>query len=469
MQIAEPTSTLSRFRSIGLYSLVLYCLLAVFFGIVQASKAQFDVVVLATTGALAGLYFYGLRYVRNCPTSLILIFAIAFSLVGLFTIPFDSTDVFFYMATGWAQTHYQINPYSTSLRETTGADDDPMIHNRWMERSRNPWVDLPLAYGFLFAVVVRAIAWLGHGHFWTTLVLFKLLNLLTHAGTAALLWKSSRFLPDVNPKTVLYLYAWNPFVVLEYLANVHNDILVGFLIALAVYALLSGRLFWTIPALAAAGLVKYVTFILVPFAFIFLGRQQGWVKAIRSVLLACALVVFCGLPYFGQIGAFKYGLIATQLSESTGSLHAFLFYSYRAVVRLWPSLAGSLPTFSALTGIALWFIVSAFIVLEFYASRSDKFLKTETTILRWFLILFAIIFIASSKFWAWYIGMLFPLALLTRRKTILADAVIFMSCTHMLSFASLRTKTLGYVLFATIIPIVWTAIASSMTKRVADI
>ena len=419
----------------------------------DASTTHTDVVVLTSAAALAAMYFRGLKHVQNSSISLILIFAIAFSVVGFFTLPFDSTDVFFYMATGWAQAHYQSNPYSTSLRET-GAVGDPMVYNEWMQRSRNPWLDLPLPYGFLFALIGRAIAWLGQGNFWTTLALFKLLNLMMHIGVAYLLWKASPLVPDRNVKTVLYLYTWNPLVVLEYLANVHNDILIAFFVVLAAYALVSGRSFWIIPTLTAAALIKYVTVILVPFAFIFVVRQKGLAQAIWSVVLAGVLVAVTAIPYFGQMSAFKYRLIAAQLSESTGSLHSFLFYSYRAIVGLLP-IFGSLSTFSAVIQTALWLLVAAFFVHQLYATWSDSSLKQETVIQIWMSILFAVIVVGSSKFWAWYLGMLLPLALLRIGKSRIAYIILLMSCTHMLSFGSFRTKAIGYVLVATIIPILY--------------
>ena len=84
---------------------------------------------------------------------------------------------------------------------------------------------------------------------------------------------------------------------------------------------------------------------------------------------------------------------------------------------------------------------------------------------RWTSILFAVIFVASSQFYAWYIGMLFPLALLTDRRTILADAVLLLSGAHMLSFTSLKRKAIGYFLVATLIPVAYAVLASLKRKR----
>jgi hypothetical protein len=74
---------------------------------------------------------------------------------------------------------------------------------------------------------------------------------------------------------------------------------------------------------------------------------------------------------------------------------------------------------------------------------------------RWTSILFALIFVASSQFFSWYIGMLFPLALLADRKTLLPDAVVLLTGGHMLSFTFLRRKAIGYFIFATLVPILY--------------
>src|SRR5262249_46611807 len=150
--------------------------------------------------------FVGLKFARRARTSVIVTFAIVISIAGFITPPFDSTDVFFYMATGWQQAHYGLNPYSKVLRNVADGSSDPMIQNGWMARNRNPWWDIPVPYGFLFSVLARVIAWLGQGNLWVTLGLFSLLNLLIHAATALVLWKAAALLPDTSGKVVFYLY-----------------------------------------------------------------------------------------------------------------------------------------------------------------------------------------------------------------------------------------------------------------------
>ena len=444
-------------RVLGICSMVLYAALAAFFWTAWSFKNHWidQVVILVATGALVILYFSGIKFARHAAVSAIVTFAIAIAIVGFIMPPFDSTDVFFYMATGWQQAHYGSNPYSRLLRNVDGAAEDPMIQNAWMARNRNPWLDIPIPYGFLFALLARGLAWIGDGNFWRTLFLFNCMNLLMHAGTALFLWKSAKWLPESNGKAILYLYSWNPFVMLQYLADSHNDIIVAFLVVLAAYFLLKNQPIWSGPLLVAAGLIKYVTLVLAPFAFIFLIRRKGWREGVRAIVISVALVLAAAGPYAAEYASFRYRLIWVQFSESTGSLHAFLVYSFRALARMWPVLLGSLSTFALVTKTGLWIVFTIFVLHQLYVSWREPEEEPITMIQRWTSIMFVLIFVASSQFFAWYLGMMFPLALLTHRKTILADCVIALSGAHMLSFTFLRRKAIGYFVLATLIPILY--------------
>src|SRR5262249_55271947 len=145
--IVSELATESRpLRRIGICSLVLYASLAVFFWTAWSFKTRRidEAVIIVVFAALAFLYFYGLKFVRRSAASTVLLFAVLVGAIGFVTPPFDSTDVFFYMATGWQQAHYGANPYSQLLRDVAGSDRDPMIQNKWMSRNRNPWLDIPM-------------------------------------------------------------------------------------------------------------------------------------------------------------------------------------------------------------------------------------------------------------------------------------------------------------------------------------
>jgi hypothetical protein len=65
----------------------------------------------------------------------------------------------------------------------------------------------------------------------------------------------------------------DPLVLVHHIANGHNDLLVGCLIALSFYLALKGAHVWVIPVLAAATLLKYAPLLLMPLALIFVVKR----------------------------------------------------------------------------------------------------------------------------------------------------------------------------------------------------
>jgi hypothetical protein len=96
-----------------------------------------------------------------------------------------------------------------------------------------------------------------------------------------------------------------------------------------------------------------------------------------------------------------------------------------------------------------------FAARELFLSCKQPVLESFMMIQRWTTILFVLIFVGSSQFYAWYIGMMFPLAILTRGTTLAADWVIALSGGHILSFTFLRRKAIGYFLLASALPVVY--------------
>jgi hypothetical protein len=402
-------------------------------------------------GLLTALYFIGIPLVRRARLRTVIGFAALLAVMGFIAGPIDSTDVFFYIAQGWEQSHYNGNPYSHVLRDIPNGLGDPMIASRWMALNRNPWLDEPLPYGFVFALITRILAWLGRGNWWLTYLFFNLLNLGVHAALSWLLWRTATLVPGADPKLVLYLYAWSPLIVLQFLANLHNDILMASLIVLAFYLLMRDKPLWSIPALVAAGFVKYVAFALAPFALIFLGRRFGWKTALKSLTLSALLAVVVSLPYIWELPSFKLGPVVTQFSESSGSLHAFVTFVYRAGASFVLRQQIDLHTFSQLAGTMCWLIAGMFTLRQLakaWTSPSGPFEVAS----RWTSILFAVVFIGSSQFYPWYIGMLLPLSVIGAGTSLLTDVVVMLSGTHLV-FTFLRTKAIGYFLISTVIPV----------------
>ena len=157
-------------------------------------------------------------------------------------------------------------------------------------------------------------------------------------------------------------------------------------------------------------------------------------------------------PYVADLPLFKFKQMIAQYAESSGSLHAFITFTGRAVARLIPGGAFELSTFSWIAKVVLWALVGIFAIYQFRRAWLGWMYAPNEVASRWTSILFAIIFIGSSQFYSWYIGMLFPLSLLGAGRSRLTEIIVMLSGTHML-FAFLRSKAIGYFIISTAVPI----------------
>jgi hypothetical protein len=386
----------------------------------------------------------------------VVIFAVVFGLIVFAAIPFDSTDAFYYIAQGWQQAQYDANPYSQVLRDVPNHAEDPMIASPWAARNLNPWLDLPLPYGFLFAAVLRVIAILGQGNWWLTLSLYGALNAAAHAAIIWLVWRISHIMRFGDPKRAVFLYAWNPFVLAYSMGDLHNDALMGLFVVLAVYFVAIKRPAWVLGALVAGGMIKYIALALLPFAALAIYRLFGKKALALSLTVAALFTTLLALPYLADLSLFKMALIAGQMTESTGSLHSFVVGILRMFNVTEDRFPGFMPHLFVALKAALWLAFALFAAREL-RNVLKAALSLDRIIVRWTQILAFILFLSSSQFYAWYIGMLLPLAVLAYDSWV-GRAVVAASAAHLLAFTDLKSKRIGYFIFCTVAPFLLTLI-----------
>jgi hypothetical protein len=434
-------------KPVAIISAIVYAANAVHYGWKpSAGTSTDDLLAWLTCVALLGLYWAGYRILVRGPIRSfrqILLPAIPLAVLSFVTIPYDSTDVFVYMAVGRAQAHYGLNPYTHVLRDIPDVRDDPIVRADWMAGNKNPWLDLPFVYGFLFAILTRTVALIGGGHWWLTLGLLKLVGVAAYFVCARLLWLLSKALGNPRPDVLMYLFIWSPLILLHHIANVHNDLLVGLSVLLATY-LMKRRPLWGPAILTAAAMLKFLTLPLIPLSLYFTWRVAGRRTAAAAAGLAGIVVAAVSLPYIPDLEHFHFNLISAQLGKTTaGSLYAFLFYGYRALARVGAPF-GSLESFGFGLKIALWSTGAILILFESYGFLHKRRPTIEDWISTSSWILFVIIFVASSQFYSWYIAMWFPHVLLVRAENGLRSLSVSLSSAHTLSLTSLSRKGIGY-------------------------
>jgi hypothetical protein len=353
----------------------------------------------------------------------IVYFAAAFALLAFLTVPFHSTDVFGYINRGWQQVHYGQNPYVYHLNDIPNWQTDPMF--------REHWIYNPNPYGFLFTLLARLIASLSGGNWWAALAMFKAVNLIMYASIGWILWLGSRRLQFIKPQLALYLFLWSPLVLLQHLANGHNDLLVGLLILLAVYLAIRENYFWIVPTLVAATLLKFAPVLLIPPALILVVRKSGWKTAALSCLFAGVLGALICFPYLRDWETLRLADMQDNATLIDNSLHSFLIHIFENVARVFKSLAPLHATVNgtiklALRGGLLLFLLYQWLKIPHNFTAQEFNLKAA-------LILFVLICVASSKFNAWYMGMILPVALLLDDDNWLRRLVVLISCAELLS------------------------------------
>ncbi len=391
------------------------------------SRRAREVFIWLAVLPLLYLFLRGYRIVRDsrahAPVSTVVIFAAVFCVTCALVYPFHSTDIFGYINRGWQQVHYQLNPYVYTVAETPGWREDPMMWEHWIYN--------PNPYGFLFTLLTRLLCLLGSGNWWATLLLFKFVNVAAYAFTGRLVWSGAKHLGHARPALALYSFLWNPLVLMHHLANGHNNILIGCLLALAAYLVVRGADVWVLPALAAATMLKYAPLIVVPAALLYVFKKRGWKTAAVGCVLAALVVVAAAAPYVADWRQFRLEDIRDNATLIDNSLHSFLIHLYTNASRLVAPLAQFKEAVNAAikTVLRYGFIVFlAVVYLRFWRRATAERLVELSA-----LVLLVLMCVASSKFNAWYMGMVLPLALFLPERHWLRRLTLLIACAQTLS------------------------------------
>jgi hypothetical protein len=454
----------SQLQWVGLISSGIYLLTLLFYfkGPQAHSRTGRELFAWFLVPSCLFLFWKGYKAVNDAQRTpnvrLVVGFGIVFCLLAFFIYPFHSTDVFGYINRGWQQVHYHQNPYVYFTAEIPHWQQDPML--------RDHWIYNPNPYGFLFTLLARVLARIGNGNWWLTLFLFKGVNVLAYAATSWLVWSGVKRLGHAKPVTDLYLFMWNPLILLHHIANGHNDILTGYFVALAVYLGIAGAGFWIIPVLVLATLLKYGPAVLIPLALIFVIKNYGWKTAILSSLLGVAIFVVVSAPYLLEWKQFRLEDIKGNATLIDNSLHSFLIHIFENVARLLPPLSSYHGLVDGLIKNVLRLGLIVFLLAQLVTIpknfSANIFLKKSL------LIMFVLICVASSKFNAWYMGMLLPLALLLDARYWLRRLVVLITAAELFSLTFFKQ---AYMLnfFAMILVPSWIVFRKVRKERRAEL
>jgi len=175
--------------------------------------------------------------------------------VLIFAYPFLSSDLFNYLFDAKIILKYHVSPYTH--RPLDFPQDEWLRFMRWTHRYS--------PYGPLWLAMSLIPATLGSGKFILNLLFFKIFIATFHLVNSVLIFK---ILTKINPKQATFgtaFYALNPLVLIEGVANAHNDIVLASFLILPIYLLIKKKHLKAIIALVFGVLVKYIPILNLPW------------------------------------------------------------------------------------------------------------------------------------------------------------------------------------------------------------
>jgi hypothetical protein len=381
---------------------------------------------------------------------------VCLAVVLALVIPFHSQDILGYINRGVQQVFYYANPYLTTISQLPAWESDPLLHRHWIHN--------PCPYGFVFAQLAKFLTQLGQGQFALMFFIFKGWNVLVHLATMAAIYQLSKCFNKNEPASKIllpvYLYGWNPLILLNLVANGHNDGLLALLVLLSVLLVARKQYVWVLPILMMSILVKYVSLVLMPLYCLWLLRRKRYLDLLLGLCL-CALVTLAfGWPYLQDWQHLPLDKMADNAGKAQHSLQSMMarivFYGFGLLKAVGLANGDSKalleqarqllkPVFNA--GYLVFFVVILKKLWQDYTVQveqvkkefsDEKASEIQQLLKRIVQVMLVLLVIASAKFHVWYLGMVLPLAFLLPTTSLWFMVALYLSLFQLFSFTFLE-------------------------------
>jgi len=223
------------------------------------------------------------------------VLAILFRIILLFSIPELSNDFYRFFWDGELITN-GVNPYAhipNELISFNGFLDEPYmryLYHGMGELSQGNYSCYP-PLNQVFFLIPSAIS----DSVTTNLIILKILIILADVGAIIVGKKILDHLKlDVNR---IWLYALNPFIILEFSGNVHFEGVMIFFLLCSIYLLLKEH--WLLSAIfiGLAIHIKLVPLMLLPFIF----KKLKWRKTIGYLAMTTIIILLAGQLFLNEV------------------------------------------------------------------------------------------------------------------------------------------------------------------------
>lgn len=373
------------------------------------SRITQTILYIILLAILSGLYFLIIRNRKEMfqNTKKMFLFIAIISILFIAVLPFTCSDVFYYLGIGRLNSSYHQNPYYTTIKEFVEQGNNRQYLQTdtvLAQGYSNDWADATVVYGPIWTLICKVVAGVSFGNLDFALLIFKIVNMLVHLGNCYLMYKIS------NKKIFTLLYGLNPFILIEGIACVHNDMFVALFILIALYFFRKKKnLVLFVIFLAMATAIKYFAIILLPFVILYYFREEKPLKRLgRCVQYGGLFLVVLAIPYllYVQDGQVLSGLFIQQ-EKLAKSFYLILTEYFKE------------PTISVST--INHVLLGAFTIIYFFTNiillnKKQIQFREEMKIANYFIMAF--LFLLITNFQPWYIIWLFPLLMWQKSENI---------------------------------------------------
>ena len=286
------------------------------------SKVLSTSVFLILLIALTILYFIINKLKCFKDIKSILIFITIIGAIFTIMLPWTSSDVFYYMGVGELDARYHENPYYVTMRDYYTQNEENIEDDILLQGATNYWGNTTVVYGPIAQFFFKMCSLLSMKNITIALFIFKFINLIIHIANSYFMYKIS------GKKSFAVLYGLNPFILIEAIGNVHNDVIVVFFVLIALYFLLKKKnLLLSIVALALATGVKYFTILLLPILILYYFRKEKRlsIRFLRCIEYGLIFLVIFVSEYIFYFNDYQILLaMMVQTSRYAKSIHGFL-------------------------------------------------------------------------------------------------------------------------------------------------
>ena len=315
-------------------------------------------------------------------------------------LPFTTSDIFYYIGTGWIDSNYKENPYYTTVEEVRLKNPNDEILQR-----TGVWENQVVVYGPLWAFICKILATFSFGNATLALYVFKLSNIIVHILNTILVYRITK-----KGKFTI-IYGLNPFILFEMITNVHNDIYLMFFILLSLYFLLKKKnIILTVVFMSLATCIKYVSVLLVPFLVLYYLRNQKLSKKILYCFLYSLLfiVIMLGMYLIYAKDITMFSTMMMQQGKYRESVLAIaLEMSYRTGIDMLSYVK------SIFVVVFIFVLIDGLIFMFAY-----KKINFKDTIRKYNNLITAFLFLIITNLCPWYTSWLIPTMFWLRGKQI---------------------------------------------------